>query len=31
MERYARFEPALDDEGNPTNGSYSTRITYRLN
>ncbi|MFN4020453.1 MAG: energy transducer TonB [Erythrobacter sp.] len=31
MERYARFEPALDDDGNPTNGSYSTRITYRLN
>lgn len=31
MERYARFEPALDDAGNPTNGSYSTRITYRLN
>ncbi len=31
MERYARFEPALDDAGNPTNGAYSTRITYRLN
>ncbi len=31
MERYARFEPALDDAGNPTSGSYSTRITYRLN
>jgi protein TonB len=31
MERYARFEPALDDAGNPTTGSYSTRITYRLN
>ncbi len=31
MERYARFEPALDDAGNPTNGGYSTRITYRLN
>ncbi|MFN3863220.1 MAG: energy transducer TonB [Erythrobacter sp.] len=31
MERYARFEPALDDDGNPTTGSYSTRITYRLN
>ena len=31
MERYARFDPALDDAGNPTNGSYSTRITYRLN
>lgn len=31
MERYARFEPALDAAGNPTNGSYSTRITYKLN
>nr|WP_298924806.1 energy transducer TonB [uncultured Erythrobacter sp.] len=31
MERYARFNPALDDAGNPTSGSYSTRITYRLN
>jgi len=31
MERYARFEPALDDAGNPTTGNYSTRITYRLN
>ena len=31
MERYARFDPALDAAGNPTNGSYSTRITYRLN
>jgi protein TonB len=31
MERYARFNPALDNGGNPTNGSYSTRITYRLN
>ncbi len=31
MERYARFDPALDDAGNPTSGSYSTRITYRLN
>jgi protein TonB len=31
MERYARFEPALDDAGNPTSGAYSTRITYRLN
>jgi protein TonB len=31
MERYARFDPALDDAGNPTTGSYSTRITYRLN
>lgn len=31
MERYARFNPALDAAGNPTTGSYSTRITYRLN
>ncbi|QFT76188.1 energy transducer TonB [Erythrobacter sp. THAF29] len=31
MERYARFNPALDDAGNPTTGSYATRITYRLN
>ena len=31
MERYARFNPALDDAGNPTTDVYSTRITYRLN
>ncbi|QUL37455.1 energy transducer TonB [Erythrobacter sp. JK5] len=31
MERYARFNPALDRDGNPTSGRYSTRITYRLN
>ena len=31
MERYARFNPALNDAGNPTTGSYATRITYRLN
>ena len=31
MERYARFDPALDRAGNPTTGSYSTRITYQLN
>ena len=31
MERYARFDPALDRSGNPTTGTYSTRITYRLN
>lgn len=31
MERYARFNPALDASGNETTGSYSTRITYRLN
>lgn len=31
MERYARFDPALDDAGNPTSGSYTTRVTYKLN
>jgi periplasmic protein TonB len=31
MERYARFDPALDAAGNPTSGSYATRITYKLN
>lgn len=31
MERYARFNPALDRDGNETTGRYSTRITYRLN
>lgn len=31
MERYARFNPALNAAGNPTTGSYATRITYRLN
>ncbi len=31
MERYARFNPALDAAGNETSGSYSTAITYRLN
>ena len=31
MERYARFDPALDAAGNPTTDSYSTRITYKLN
>jgi protein TonB len=30
MERYARFNPALDDAGNPTTGSYSTTIVYQL-
>lgn len=30
MERYARFEPALDNAGNPTTGSYSTTIVYQL-
>ncbi len=31
MERYARFNAALDDAGNPIAATYSTRITYRLN
>ncbi len=31
MTRYARFNPALDDAGNPTTGSYSTTIVYNLN
>jgi len=31
LERYARFEPALDHEGNPTVGSWSTRIIYAIN
>lgn len=31
MERYARFHPALNAAGNPTTGSYSTTIVYRLN
>lgn len=31
MTSYARFNPALDDAGNPTSGSYSTAIVYKLN
>jgi periplasmic protein TonB len=31
MQRYARFDPALDKDGNPTSGSFSTRIVYRIN
>jgi protein TonB len=30
LERYGRFEPALDDDGNPISGSWSTRISYKL-
>jgi protein TonB len=30
MRSYARFNPALDREGNPTTGSYSTTIVYQL-
>ena len=28
--RYGRFDPALDRAGNPTTGSYSTRIGYQI-
>ncbi|MEO1731923.1 MAG: energy transducer TonB [Pseudomonadota bacterium] len=31
MIRYAQFDPALDEDGNPTEGSYQTTITYRIN
>lgn len=31
MERYAQFNPALDAAGNPTEGSFSTRIVYQIN
>lgn len=31
MERYARYEPALDDAGNPTTGNDSINIVYQLN
>ena len=30
MTRYARFNPALDEAGNPTSGAYSTAIVYKL-
>jgi protein TonB len=30
MTRYARYNPALDDAGNPTSGSASTTIVYQL-
>ena len=29
--RYARFNPALDDAGNPTTGSFSQSIRYQIN
>jgi protein TonB len=28
--RYGRFSPALDDDGNPTTGSWGTTIVYQL-
>ena len=31
MQRYARFDPALDAAGNPTTGSFSTSIVYKIN
>jgi protein TonB len=31
VERYARFEPALNDDGVPVTASWSTRVTYKLN
>ncbi|HEY6964013.1 MAG TPA: TonB family protein [Erythrobacter sp.] len=31
LERYGRFEPALNDDGVPINASWGTRITYKLN
>jgi protein TonB len=31
MQRYARFDPALGDDGSPTSGNYSTSIVYKLN
>lgn len=31
MQRYARFDPALDADGNPVSSSYSTAIVYKLN
>ena len=31
MTRYARFDPALNDAGNPVSGSWSTSIRYQIN
>lgn len=31
MERYARFDPALNDAGDPVSASWSTTIVYQLN
>ena len=30
IKRRARFDPALDREGNPSGGSYSNRVTWRI-
>lgn len=31
MVRFAQFEPARDANGDPTDGTYATRITYKMN
>ncbi|MBU7579483.1 MAG: TonB family protein [Porphyrobacter sp.] len=31
LERYGRFDPALNDDGEPISASWGTRITYKLN
>jgi protein TonB len=31
MQSYARFDPALDDAGRPTTGSFRTAIVYKIN
>ena len=31
LERYGRFDPALNDAGDPISAAWSTRITYKLN
>lgn len=31
MQRYARYDPALDEAGHPTTGSASTAIVYKIN
>ena len=31
LTRYGRFNPALDDAGRPTTGSWSTNIVYQIN
>jgi periplasmic protein TonB len=30
LERYGQFNPALDNAGNPTTGTFATRIVYRI-
>ncbi len=30
MMRYARFDPALDADGNPTSADYTAEVTYSL-